>query len=94
VPRGVAGDVPIEPTLPPLLERLVKGRSPTERLLPLMWKWSEKARGQDAQAPSGGGPLAPEAHENTATTMHVGSRSWRDTGIKWLTLAGVEAPKM
>jgi hypothetical protein len=26
--------------------------------------------------------------------MHVGSRSWRDTGVMWLALAGVDVAKM
>jgi hypothetical protein len=32
--------------------------------------------------------------ENTPTTMHVGFRSWRDTGITWLALSGVDVVKM
>jgi hypothetical protein len=26
--------------------------------------------------------------------MHVGFRSWRDTGVTWLALAGVDVAKM
>jgi hypothetical protein len=36
----------------------------------------------------------PRLTENSATTMHVGFRSWRDTGITWLALAGVDVAKM
>jgi hypothetical protein len=40
------------------------------------------------------GVTRPRLYENTATTMHVGFRSWRDTGITWLALAGVDAAKI
>jgi hypothetical protein len=33
-------------------------------------------------------------YENTATTMHVGFRSRRDTGITWAALAGVDVAKL
>ena len=32
--------------------------------------------------------------EQTATTMQINFRSWRDTGITWLALAGVDIAKM
>jgi hypothetical protein len=39
------------------------------------------------------GVTRPRLYENAATTMHVGFRSWRDTGIPWLALAGVDVAK-
>jgi hypothetical protein len=36
----------------------------------------------------------PRLYENTVTTMHLGFRSWRDTWITWLALAGVHIAKM
>jgi len=36
----------------------------------------------------------PRLTEETATTMQINFRSWRDTGITWLALAGVDVAKM
>jgi hypothetical protein len=40
------------------------------------------------------GITRPKLTENTATTMHVGFRSWRDTSITWLALAGIDTAKI
>ena len=36
----------------------------------------------------------PRLTEESATTMQVNFRSWRDTGITWLALAGIDVAKM
>jgi hypothetical protein len=36
----------------------------------------------------------PRLREETATTMQINFRSWRDTGITWLALAGVDVARM
>ncbi|MGA2450697.1 MAG: site-specific integrase [Polyangiaceae bacterium] len=93
--RNGVRDVPIHPHLVPLLQRLIRGRTPTEALLPLMAEWSENQRAvKTRQHLRMAGVTRPRLTENTTTTMHVGFRSWRDTGITWLALAGVDAAKI
>ena len=93
--RNGVREVPIHPHLVPLLKRLVEGRSPSEPLVPLMSEWSENQRAVETrQHLRLAGVTRPRLTENTATTMHVGFRSWRDTGITWLALAGVDVARI
>ncbi len=93
--RNGVRDVPIHPNLVPLLRRLVRGRQPGDVLLPIVSQRSEFERAKTTRAHlAEAGVTRPRLYENTATTMHVGFRSWRDTGVTWLALAGVDVAKM
>jgi integrase len=93
--RNGVRDVPIHPSLLPLLRRFVDKRAPIDPLIALMSDWSEDQRAlKTRQHLAAAGLRRPRLTENTATPMHVGFRSWRDTGITWLALAGVDVAKM
>jgi len=88
-------DVPIHANLVPLLRRLVDGREATAPLVPIVSQRSEFERAHETRRHLAmAGVTRARLTENTATTMHVGFRSWRDTGITWLALAGVDLAKM
>jgi integrase len=93
--KGVR-DVPIHPNLLPLLRCFEKrGMKAPDAVAPLMAARSSYERARLFRehldvAKVGRARLT----ENTATTMHVGFRSLRDTGITWLALAGVDVVKM
>jgi integrase len=93
-PNGIR-DVPIHPNLAPLLARLRLGKKAEAPVVPLLATLSKErypinVRRHLAMAEVN----RPRLTENTATTMHIGFRSWRDTGITWLALAGVDVAKM
>jgi integrase len=93
--RNGVRDVPIHPNLVPLLRRLVQGREGAEPLLPIVSQRSEFERAKTTRAHLRLAKVTrPRLYENTPTTMHVGFRSWRDTGITWLALAGVDIAKI
>jgi integrase len=93
--RNGIRDVPIHPNLVPLLRRLVDGRKSADLLTPLVSERSEFERAKTLRTHLElSGATRPRLYENTATTMHVGFRSWRDTGVTWLALAGVDVAKM
>jgi hypothetical protein len=93
--RNGVRDVPIHPNLVPLLRRLVEGRQAAALLTPLVSQRREFERARSLRAHLALAKVTrPRLTENTATTMHVGFRSWRDTGITWLALAGVDVAKM
>jgi integrase len=93
--RNGIRDVPIHPNLLPLLRRLLEGRGAGEALVSLLGERSEFERAKTLRAHlARAGVTRPRLTENTATTMHVGFRSWRDTGITWLALAGVDVAKI
>ena len=93
--RNGVRDVPIHPHLVPLLRRMAHGRAPDALVVPLMSAWYEDARAKRTREHlAKAGVTRPRLTENTATTMMVGFRSWRDTGITWLALAGVDVAKM
>jgi integrase len=94
--RNGVRDVPIRPNLVPLLRRLVEGRQNADLLTPLVSLRSEYERAKTTLRAHLvlAKVTRPRLTENTPTTMHVGFRSWRDTGITWLALAGVDVAKM
>ena len=74
---------------------MIEGRDAAAPLVPIMSRWGENQRAvKTREHLSTAGVTRPRLTENTATTMHVGFRSWSDTGITWLALAGVDAAKM
>ena len=93
--RNGVRDVPIHANLVPLLKRVIKGREVTAALVPIVAQRSEFERAHETRRHLAmAGATRPRLTENTATTMHVGFRSWRDTGITWLALTGVDIAKM
>jgi integrase len=89
-------DIPIEPTLVPLLEHL---RHPVTDLsapvAPLLLVHDEQHRakifcGHLVKA----NVTRPRLTESTGSTMPVNFRSCHDSGITWLALAGVALPKV
>lgn len=93
--RNGVRDVPIHPNLRPLLERLSKDRRSSDLVAPIMRDGYEDARAKRTREHlARAGVTRPRLTENTATTMMVGFRSWRDTGITWLALAGVDVAKI
>jgi integrase len=93
--RNGVRDVPIHPNLVPLLRRLVEGRQAADLLTPLVSQRNEFDRAKTLRGHLEIAKVTrPRLTENSATTMHVGFRSWRDTGITWLALAGVDVAKM
>lgn len=87
--------VPIEPTLAPLLRRMLDDRDADELLVPCL-----SAFGEDHVAEQWrkhllvAGVERTELHASTRTHVQSNFRSCRDSGITWLALAGVDVAKM
>jgi integrase len=95
--RSGVRDVPIEATLLPLLTAMCDSLEDADLLLPLLSSADEdkfaqmtrvhlKAAGVTRRA------LFPEA--SSVTEMPVTFRAWRDTGITWLAITGLEPAKL
>jgi integrase len=93
--RNGVRDVPIHANLRPLIEYLLEHRERDEPcVVPLMAERSSFERARTFRAHIKLADVTrPRLTENTTTTMHVGFRSLRDTGITWLALAGVDVVK-
>lgn len=88
-------DVPIAPTLVPLLKRMGDGKAPSDLVCPVLREWSEDVRAQRIREHlRAAGCERPRLWSNTSTTMAVNFRSLRDSGITWLAIAGVDVVKM
>lgn len=94
-PKTLAGirDVLIEPTLLPLLERL-RG-APEDLVVPqisAVWRSTlpQMVRRHLCQA----GVTRSALHTSTDTAVRANFRSWRDTGITWLAMAGVDVVRI
>lgn len=93
-------DVPIAPTLVPLLVRMRRRPDGTERdaaelVCPIVAGTPESKRAPKfVAALRAAGIERPRLFESTATTMAVNFRSLRDSGITWLALAGVDSTRM
>ena len=93
--RNGVRDVPIHPNLLPLLRRLCTGREDAAPLLPILSSWCENQRAMKTREHLALAKVTRKRlTENTATTMGVNFRSWRDTGVTWLALAGLDVAKM
>ncbi len=95
--RNGVRDVPIPATLVPLLETMYEKakRSGVAPVLPLMEALNENRRAQWMREHFTIAKLdRARLTEETSTTMQVNFRSWRDTGITWLALQGVDVAKM
>ena len=94
--RNGVRDVPIPATLVPLLEAMhERAADDAAAVLPLMSERNENLRSIWMRRHF---VLAKVVRsrltEVSATTMQINFRSWRDTGITWLALTGVDVAKM
>lgn len=87
--------VPIESSLRPLLERLCKGRKPTDLLVPIMSTVPENTLAETFRADLVKAEVTrDELHRDTLTHVQSNFRSCRDSGITWMAIAGVDVTKM
>ncbi len=94
--RNGIRDVPIHENLAPLLSRMkpTEPKRAGEHVVPILGERSSFERARSLRAHLAKARVTrARLTENTATTMHVGFRSLRDTGITWLALAGVDVVK-
>lgn len=84
-------DVPIEPTLAPLLKRMHQAVTDDAALvLPILEAENEDRRAKSIRAHLElAGVTRHQLTEETTTTMGVNFRSCRDSGLTWLALASV-----
>ena len=87
--------VPIPATLLPLLARMKEGTADDARVVPAM----QKAGSRDAAAIlrkhlAAAGVTHPRLSRDDSTFMPVGFRSFRDSGISWLAIEGVDLAKI
>ena len=93
-PAGVRR-VPIDPNLLPLLKRMRDEARAEALVVPLLASMgadyvAEHTRDHLAAA----GVVRAELHKRTATTIWMTFRGWRDTGITWACIAGVDIAKI
>ena len=89
--QGAVRDVPIEPALKPLLERLHEDvEDDTTFVLPVLWELNDKFRAKQLREHlRAAGVTRERLFMDTATLLPVNFRSFRDSGITWLALSGV-----
>jgi integrase len=94
--RNGVRDVPIPAPLVPLLKAMHdRAADDTAAVLPLMGERSENLRSIWMRKHLARAKVTrSRLSEQSATTMKVNFRTWRDTGITWLALAGVDVAKM
>lgn len=86
--RAGSRDVPMPPELRPLLERM--RRAPDARVVPLLGSVHRVTLPRVFRAHLElAGVARPALHTSTMTTARASFRSWRDSGLTWLALAGV-----
>ena len=87
--------VPIEPALIPLLERMKKGRKPSELVVPCLSAFGEDHLAQLFRKHLvTAGVKRPELHASTRTHVQSNFRSCRDSGLTWLAMASVDVTKI
>ncbi|MBX3205486.1 MAG: tyrosine-type recombinase/integrase [Labilithrix sp.] len=93
--RNGVREVPVPAALVPLLARLCEGKGPEDNMLPIMARSGEnKGAGMLREHLELAGVTHPRLTEDSATRMRVGFRSWRDTGITWSAIDGVDVHKL
>lgn len=94
--RNGVRDVPIPPALVPLLKTMrARAENAADSVLPLMQELNENRRAGWMRQHFKLAKLdRARLTEQSATTMQINFRSWRDTGITWLALQGVDIAKM
>lgn len=87
--------VPIEPALRPLLARMVDGKATDAKLVPVLERTARRTSSLMLRDHlRAAGVTRARLYADNATAMPVSFRSFRDTGITWLALAGVDVIKM
>jgi integrase len=94
--RNGVRDVPIPAALVPLLKAMHdRAADDTAAVFPMMGERSENLRSIRMRKHLARAKVTrSRLTEQSATTMKVNFRTWRDTGITWLALAGVDVAKM
>ena len=94
--RNGVRDVPIPEALVPLLKVMHdRADDAAAAVLPLMSERSENLRSIWMRKHLAVAKVSrARLTEVSATTMKINFRSWRDTGITWLALAGIDVAKM
>ncbi len=88
-------EVPVEAALTPLLKRMREGKGSGDAVLPLLSAENEDTLAETTrQHLKLAGVERPALTDDTTTTLRANFRSWRDSGITWLALAGVDLAKM
>ena len=88
--------IPIPAPLVPLLRRMREGKDAEDKVVPLLEE-TGKERKTSAMMRAHlrtAGVTHARLFTDDATQMPIGFRSWRDTGITWLALAGVDVVKV
>jgi integrase len=94
-PKTRAGirDVPIPPELLPLLVRM-QG-APEDRVLPLLGEVHRTTAPRVFRAHlQRAGVTRAALHTSTTTSVRASFRSWRDSGLTWLALAGLDVSRI
>jgi integrase len=97
LPKTVNGvrDVPIEPALHPLLRRMRQGRRASELVVPVMHSRSTDTLAWRTRAHLiAAGATRTALHETTLATARASFRSWRDSGLTWLAMRGLDIARI
>lgn len=88
--------VPIAPALLPLLSRMAKGKKPEDKVVPILEATGKERKTSEMMRLhlQAAGVRHTRLYADNATHMPIGFRSWRDTGITWLAIAGVDVVKI
>lgn len=87
--------LPIEPTLLPLLERMGAGRDAGDLVVPVMSTVPENTLAEMFRAHLIlAGVKRAELHRDTSTHVQANFRSWRDSGLTWLSMSGLGVDKL
>jgi integrase len=87
-------DVPVDPQLMPLLRRL-RGQHPADLVLPLLATVPmETLAARMRRDLLAAGVVRQALHATTPTTVRANFRSWRDSGITWLAMMGVDTGRI
>lgn len=94
--RNGVRHVPIPATLLPLLRRMTAGKQPDDKLVPVLEETGKERKTSETmrQHLRDAGVTSARLFADNATHMPIGFRSWRDTGITWLAIDGVDVIKM
>lgn len=93
--RNGVRKVPIAPALVPLLERMRKGREPSDIVVPTLAAFGEDHLAQQFRAHLlAAGLDRGELHGSTRTHVQANFRSFRDSGITYLAMTGLGVDKI
>jgi integrase len=96
-PKTIAGyrDVPLEPRLEPLLRRMRERAKPGDLVAPLLSSMHRVSIPPTVRRHLMVAGVDREAlHKSTTQNVRANFRTWRDTGITWLALAGVDIARI